>query len=67
MSSWCPLELRALYITSLSLKASASTTTAFEAAPNQNDLPKPCYLFRHKNKVLTSAKYKLGMHGSFNT
>jgi len=55
MSSWWPLELRALYMTSFSLKASGSTTTAFEAAPDQNDLPKP--IDTHKYIIFTHSYY----------
>jgi len=33
-------------MTSLSLNASASTTTAFEAAPDQNGLPKPFDMYK---------------------
>jgi hypothetical protein len=66
MSSWWPLELRALYITSVILKASESTTTAFEDAANQNDLPKPFYLYMNiENNVATSAMYIQTRHVSF--
>jgi hypothetical protein len=66
MSSWLPLELSALYITSVALKASESTTTAFEDAANQNDLQKPFYLYiKIENNIVTSAMYIQTRHVSF--